>query len=133
MLAKVASEMRTAATRVLSRQSGWQALTWILVLAFGLQSYVTQTHIHGVAASFDVPIAGKVLSKTPTPTNPGDRDAGDCPFCQAIVHAGAFFAPAAIAILLPGCSSEQLWLLHIADPVPGGGAYHWQSRAPPRV
>jgi hypothetical protein len=125
--------MRTGATRVLKGQSGWRALTWILVLAFGLQSYITQTHIHGSAASFEVPAIGKVFGKTPAPAAPGERDDGSaCPLCQAIVHAGAFFAPAAIALFLPVSWIEPY--IHVLAPALSGSAnaYHWQSRAPPR-
>ncbi len=126
--------MRKGATRTLSRgQSGWRALTWILVLAFGLQSYITQTHIHGTASAFDIPAAGKILSKTPAPANPDDRnDASTCPLCQAIVHAGVFFAPAALAIVLPVSWIEHFVLAPTAAPSGSGIAYHWQSRAPPR-
>jgi hypothetical protein len=127
--------MRTATARILNRRqnSGWRALTWVLVLAFGLQSYITQTHIHGAASSFDMPAAGKIFFKTPAPAGSGDRnDAGDCPLCQAIVHAGTFFAPVVLALLLPTSWTEQFVLIRIASPVTGGGAYHWQSRAPPR-
>ena len=127
--------MRTGATRVLtSGQSGWRALTWVLVLAFGLQSYITQTHIHGAASLFDAPVAiGKIFGKAPAPATPGDRDDGsDCPLCQAIVHAGAFFAPVAITLFLPVSWIEPFVHVPVAGLSSGGTAYHWQSRAPPR-
>ena len=118
--------MRTAATRVSvvrRRVSGWRYVTWILVLAFSLQSYVAQTHIHITLHTIDRAAAGKPLASTPAHNkkSPAEDGTDACPFCQAVANASAFFAPAAPLVLPPA-----LW----ADP---SHCLSWQARlvAPP--
>ena len=121
-------------TRI-ARARGEQRLrifTLVLALAFTLQSFVTQTHIHGIATGGETAIV-KVL-KGPAP-NPSPLDSSDnaCAFCQAVAHSGAFFAPAAPVLLLPAFSTAPA-LLPVAVSVAGGVIAHsWQSRAPPKA
>src|SRR5580704_13144026 len=98
------------------RASSWQqVLPMLMLVAFALQSYVTQTHIHFaghvVTGGFTFPDdeskvqTGKVLGTAPDQGNhdkypPGD-DPANCPICQEIMYAGHYVAPAAIAVLLP--------------------------------
>ncbi len=109
----------------------WRALTWILLLAFTLQSYITQTHIHPAAHPAANASIAKITNKAPAPA-PGDPDALNCPFCQAIATAGAFFTPAAPLLILPTqwvkvtMPRVSVILLHPAF------ARGWNSRAPPR-
>ncbi|MDE2185099.1 MAG: hypothetical protein KGJ78_18965 [Alphaproteobacteria bacterium] len=106
-------------------------MTWILLLAFALQSYITQTHMHPAAnPAANAPIV-KNVSKAPA-SAPADRDALNCPFCQAIAMAGAFFTPAAPLLFLPA-----LWVMLAAPHVSvillhPAFARGWHSRAPPR-
>ena len=109
----------------------WRSLTWILLLAFTLQSYITQTHIHPVAHPAANASIVKNASQAPAPA-PADRDALNCPFCQAIATAGAFFTPAAPLLILP-----TLWVRVTPPPVSlvllhPAFARGWNSRAPPR-
>ena len=107
----------------------WRSLTWILLLSFALQSYITQTNIHLAAPpAAKAPIV-KTVNKAPAPA---DRDPLNCPFCQAIASAGAFFTSAAPLLPLP-----SLWA-EVAAPLASVGVarrtftHGWQSRAPPR-
>ena len=111
--------------------SRFRAIAWILLVAFTLQSFVTQVHIHGTfgGGAAGVETLANGLSQGKSPTRNGT---GDCPFCQAITHAGAFSAPSPPALILP------VSLPQTAAPIfPAGtsGAIWpppWQSRAPPR-
>ena len=109
---------------------GWRSMVWVLAIAFVLQSYVVQTHIHGASASLSS--AAKTVSQ---PVGHGKAPAGDsgmdCPYCQAIMHAGSFLAPTAPLLSLP-----SLWIACAAQPgcpaaLSLSPAHSWQSRAPP--
>lgn len=108
-------------------------VTLFALLAFALQSYTTQTHIHkpalpgwaGIAAALDlnVPVKG---DKAPT-----KQDQQNCPLCQGVAHAGAFVSPVAATVLAPTLSVQ------IIAAVLGAGtsfdtlSHNWQSRGPP--
>jgi hypothetical protein len=112
------------------RGIGWQAIVFLLTLAFALQSYLTQTHIHWTSQTSSRTCVSACVASSPHRSSPFG-EAADCPFCQAIVHAGAFFAPAILAIVLP--------CLRVESPVPAmrefmlrtASVRHGQSRAPP--
>jgi hypothetical protein len=112
------------------KTAGLRAVVWILLLAFTLQSYVTQTHIHGAHGVAGV---GVMLAKVPGhDRSPAGNDAADCPFCQAIVHAGAFFTPAALVLFLPFVWVEGVAPSVLAHAISIAAAHSWRSRAPPR-
>lgn len=107
-----------------------RAVTWIVLLAFALQSFVTQTHIHGFLDS--APTITKVLIEGPSHSNaPIHDDTNNCPFCQAITHAGVFATPCTPSLILPAALVEiaapTLFTAAIAIVSP----HPWQSRAPP--
>lgn len=83
---------------------GRHAITLLLLLAFALQSYVTQTHIHGISGTRAENCISKCAGQTPLSHSPFG-DAATCPLCQAITDAGAFFAPAILAIAV-----SHLWV-----------------------
>ena len=109
-------------------------VTCVLLFAFALQSYVTQTHVHGASAAVGrgavVDVVGKVSAGAATPTQ---DDAVACPFCQAIAAAGAFFSPAVVA-LAPRIVQAEVAVLSPAFAglaiAPAG--FSWRSRAPPQ-
>ncbi len=118
------AEVRTA-------RLGWRAVAWMVLVAFFLQSYVTQTHIHGLVQEAGSGIATVHASSLTRSTAPLPGDTNVCPFCQAVVHAGACFVPAASALLPPFALLQRVaaWASNV---FPGGPASHpWQSRAPP--
>jgi hypothetical protein len=114
-------------------ERSFRVFTLVLALAFTLQSFVTQTHIHGSGTTAFEPGIVKVL-KGPAPTqSPFDSSDNACAFCQAIAHSGAFFAPAA-PILLPPATWTLPALLSAVVSVTGNSLAHsWQSRAPPKA
>ncbi|MGH6888572.1 MAG: hypothetical protein ACREHF_05175 [Rhizomicrobium sp.] len=108
--------------------AGWRAVTLVVVLAFTLQSYITQTHLHAQshAGAAQVTLDAPHHGKTPL-----DEGVGACPFCQATVHAGAFFVPSSPVLVLPASPIGFVSFAPTpAAPVPGV-AHTWYSRAPP--
>jgi hypothetical protein len=128
--------MRKAETRlaeVRRGNSGWRFVTWAVLLAFTLQSFVTQTHIHwSPLAGTGVTAAGRLDSPVSQNKSPFEKDKTACPFCQAIIHAGAFFASGAPLLLLPVLRAE--WAIPRLFPaaIRAALAHSWQSRAPPQ-
>jgi hypothetical protein len=131
----IAGFMTNAASRFSRmRRSGSASrlVVAIAVLAFALQSYFTQTHIHilsqGLGLAHIAATQKPEQSKIPLNSSPVD-----CPFCQAVTHAGVFFAPAALLFYV-----SAVWLKSIAfflktrEPF-NASAYDWQSRGPPRL
>ena len=102
------------------------AVTWILLLAFALQSYLTQTHLHAQAFQ---PAARASAHNS----SPADREALACPLCQVVASAGIFLTPAATAAVPPG-----VWSIPTSRaPAETGrttapAGFAWRSRAPPR-
>lgn len=116
------------------RFSGWRHVTWLLVLAFSLQSYITQTHIHFTPHTIDHVAGGKLVANTPAHNkSPADDGTGACPFCQAVANASAFFAPTAPLILPPVSWVEAVSLPIRAGTIGGPTAHSWHSRAPPQL
>lgn len=107
------------------------AFIYLALVAFGFQSYVTQTHIHltaGEASSLAKQVAGHKRS----PENlPNSGDPANCPICQEVLHAGHYVMPAVAASPQPALS---VWTAQneIATPAPlRAPAHGWESRAPP--
>lgn len=107
-------------------------VTLFALLAFALQSYTTQTHIHkptlpgfaGIAAALDID----------APTKDGKAPAKqdqNCPLCQAVAHAGVFVSPSSAAGLLPTLSVQIIAVsLDVAITI-DAVSHSWQSRGPP--
>jgi hypothetical protein len=128
--------MRKAATRfaeVRRGVPGWRFVTWVVLLAFTLQSFVTQTHIHWPPqASGNAAVARLLEIPASQNKSPFDNDKAACPFCQAIVHAGAFFASVPPLLLLPVVWTEGAIPRLTAIVMRLTAAHGWQSRAPPQ-
>jgi len=106
----------------------------MLLLAFTLQSFVTQTHVHFSLHAIDRAAAVKVLvNASDHGKSPIGNDTTDCPFCQAIFSAGAFFIPAPLPLLPPTMWAENVGRSMSASAPDSEIAHSWQSRAPPRV
>ena len=108
-------------------------VAWLSLLAFILQSYVTETHIHVAFPATGTSGIVKLFNALPEHGKPSvPNDATDCPFCQAIVHAGAYFVPAT-QIFIP-------FFVWVSKPTPAlaaraidtASAHSWHSRAPPQ-
>jgi hypothetical protein len=105
----------------------------LIAIAFAMQSFVTQTHIHGVSQGFEGPALVKTFSNVPAQGQaPADNNPVDCPYCQAIAHSGAFFAPAAPLLVPLVLRAERAALGVIVRALGRSPGRNWQSRAPPK-
>ena len=127
--------MHTANAQVIVPRNaglGWRSLTLIVLLAFVLQSYAVQTHIHGVAQANNVSRIAETGSNVPAHNrSPAQSDLTQCPFCQAMVNAGAFLTPATLDLLLPARQMEMQVASAITNRDGRTPAHGWRSRAPP--
>lgn len=110
-----------------SRGGVWRALAGVLLVAFALQSYFLQTHIHNPASQTAI---HTLVSASGHKGAPADSSP-ECPFCQAVTQAGALLLPPTPILLLPGLLVELT-----APPAPLQAisltrARNWHSRAPP--
>jgi len=121
------SEAKT--TRV--RGSCFRAIAWIVLLAFALQSFITQTHIHG-SSSAGATLAASAANLAGHKKAPADDGKADCPFCQAIMHAGAFYAPVAQTLVLPVSWAKIATFFFVAETFVSVPSHFWHSRAPPQ-
>jgi hypothetical protein len=116
--------------------TGWRrALVFVLLVAFALQGYVVQTHIHFAAdaplalgsASHDAKAAvGGHHDKFP----PGE-DPANCPICQEILHTGQFVTPATLSVLPPAVAVSTIVFVDAARPFISVASHSWRGRAPP--
>lgn len=109
---------------------GRRALTLVLLVAFCLQSFVTQTHLHATHAAGSALVA---FQSPHTGKAPLDEGVAACPFCQATIHAGAFFAPAAPAFVIPASWTGITRLTPVSVVRRRAPAHAWRSRAPPQT
>jgi len=118
--------MKTTAI-LLGWKKAWLVIACLLLISFTLQTYITQTHVHGTSTAAIAKILVGPHDKTPIDDGPQD-----CPFCQAVAHDGHFFLSAMPLLLL------SLIGVELATPTFGARknadvpAHNWQSRAPPR-
>jgi hypothetical protein len=124
--------MKVAAARysgIRRTNAASRLLAFITVLAFALQSFIIQTHIH--SGPLNGPAAISAATSSSHSKDSHNKSPADCPFCQAVAHTGAFLTPAAAAMLLP------VWVQNIAlslvvRAMAVARTHGWQSRAPPQ-
>jgi hypothetical protein len=119
----------------------------LMLVAFALQSYVTQTHIHFaghvVTGGFTFPgessggQSDKALGAAQDQGDhdkypPGD-DPANCPICQEIMYSGHYVAPGAIAVLLPTIAVPTFTRVDVALSFISRVSHIWQVRGPPRA
>lgn len=107
-------------------------LALLVAFAFALQSFLTQTHIHGAPASF----GGFAIVKIDAGSSggskaPADNSPLDCPYCQAIAHSGLFFMPAAPLLRLPVELAHSIIAPDFVQVIKSAAILHQRSRAPP--
>ena len=118
--------MKAATVLAKKRSSGWRLIAGLILIAFSLQSWVTQTHIHSATPAAVVKIFHHSQGKAPLDDNPMD-----CPFCQAVAHDGPFFLPT-VPLLILSIAFVELAAPSMRFHRPSEAAAHiWQSRAPP--
>jgi hypothetical protein len=124
LMAKAARMAKQLERAALSR-----LIAALLLVAFGFQSYIAQTHIHDIAAK--TPAA--MVQHSGHNRAPVQNSPLDCSFCQMLTQAGSTLIPDA-ALLVPA----PQWIM-MAVPyylLAGTGTTanpYWQSRAPPSV
>ena len=101
----------------LSRTRLWLIL--LALLTFTVQTYVTQTHIHNVAAGKQVP--GKL------------DDQASCAVCQAALHGGHYLTPQASGFTPLMLSSIGISLATRVAIFVQSASHGWTSRGPPRA
>lgn len=129
----------------LRRVSSWRQLLPMLVLvAFALQSYVTQTHIHFaghvMTGGFSFPDDSSKATLGQAAGDTGDHDKyppGDdpanCPICQEIMYAGHYVAPAFAHVILISLPASTIAVVAAVPLRLFALSHNWQGRAPPRV
>jgi hypothetical protein len=118
----------------------WRQLVLALTLiAFAVQGYITQTHIH-LPAAFEATAtrttAGNIEPGPFASSPPGGGSTDDvqsCPFCQEIVFAGQYLSPAAIGVIPPILSVTILPVAEQRLAEPSKASHSWQGRAPPSL
>jgi len=97
------------------------AVTLFALLAFTLQSYAMQVHVHGARIA--------ALQKPEGTQKPSDT--AHCPICQEILHFGHYVTPSASTIL-PGLLVVP-FAASFAERIGGNSlpSRGWNSRAPP--
>jgi hypothetical protein len=119
-----------AASLLLKQPAARRYVTLFALLAFLLQSFAVQSHIHPLDKPASVAAA---VNNIPAPVKKIDPvDLGSCRLCQELIHAGAFVAPSAFAM---PASQNAAAIIFTALPLLAGmlaPAFAWQSRAPPQ-
>ena len=124
-----------------SRSATSRLVACFALLAFLLQGFALQTHIHQqiqpVIAKLAAPDsqaglpAARLLDQQPRKTN-DPLDQGHCRLCHELVHAGSYVTPTALAL-----AAGLDWITaRIPAPARVFGtsaqAFAWQSRGPPQ-
>jgi hypothetical protein len=123
-----------------ARPTGWRlAIVSVVLVAFVLQGFIVQTHIHfapaGLARLTGYSSADTAPAATGTPGQhakhaPSDNPAY-CPICQVATLAGFFVATTTVVLHVPFAWIETGAPVFTARTVSGAVAHDWQSRAPP--
>lgn len=99
----------------------------VLLLAFSLQSFLVQTHLH--APQWALGFAASDSVSEPTGKLPFDADT--CLLCQEFTHNGHFLTPAAAAVLPPSAVVSLLPLTLAVHLTAKPASHTWHGRAPP--
>jgi hypothetical protein len=102
----------------------------LVLVAFSLQSFLVQTHIHNLPLS--VSAAGGVSLAAPH-DGKAPLDIDKCLFCQEYMHAGAYLTPAAAAVLPPYAAVSLLTFVVAPFVAARTPSHNWMGRAPPRL
>jgi hypothetical protein len=123
-----------------SRPTGWRlAVVSVAFVAFVLQSFLVQTHIHFTPAD-TLRLADYAASHGINPGHPerdghdkypANEDPANCPICQEILHSGQFVTPAAQVYLPPTVAVSTIAVVDVALPVLLALSHSWRGRAPP--
>jgi hypothetical protein len=123
--------MPSRAHAKLLKRNGSSVLRVLVLMAFCLQSFLIQTHVHNLpqstaAASQHVYVSAPHDGKSPF-------DADRCLFCQEYTHAGAYVTPAVAAALPPMMAVGVIALAAAPFLAAKPTSHIWIGRAPPRA
>ena len=111
--------------------AGRLLLVGVMLVAFAIQAFVTQTHVH--PGYSDSVIAFHADKPSPKHDNyPANDDPSSCPLCKEILYSGQFVAPMWAVHFLP---TMAVSLIETAMPPlsrADTASHAWSSRAPPR-
>ena len=109
-----------------------RAVVLLTLVAFTLQGFLTQTHIHQIASGG--PRTVDIFDGVPAPGDkaPAKDTDQNCPLCQQFASAGAFITPSAAATLAPTLSASVIHLLVVPTAQLIAITHIWRGRAPPR-
>lgn len=122
--------------------TGWRlAVASVALVAFALQSFIVQTHVHFTptetarlaAYIASHPIAHAGLDDRHHDKYPANEDPANCPICQEILHSGQFVAPAAHVFLPPTIAVAIIAIVETELPFVVAFSHDWRGRAPPRI
>ena len=129
---------RASRPRMSATLMGWrQALIFAVLVAFTLQGYVFQTHIHFASERAAQPeFAAAAHGATGLPGThhgklPPSDDPDNCPLCQEILHSGQFVAPTATALVAPSAAVSTIAIVDAELPFVLALSHSWRGRAPP--
>lgn len=108
-------------------------VVFVTLLGFGLQSYVTQTHIHLQPVTFGSYDSLKKETPPGQDKYPSRGDPANCPICQEIAHTGQFLTPSAAALALPTMAVSIIAIVAAMPAAAQRPSHAWQSRAPPEA
>ena len=138
------SRISTIATGRLPIAPTWRSIILIFTLiAFALQSNITQTHIHfspGALAGSQAIGESKEISGTGATgladrhpdKYPADEDPA-CPLCQATSLAGLFVTPLAVPVLVPTVFAVVRVSPIAAFVIVQARSHPWRVRGPPII
>jgi hypothetical protein len=122
--------MREFGSQTRAVRGSWRSLLSLAVmLVFGLQSFLVQTHLHNLPQSLSA--AAGISVSAPHSKAPLDTD--KCLLCQEYLHGGAYLTPAAAAVLPPSAVVSLLPLRLAAVIAERPVSHSWMGRAPPRA
>jgi hypothetical protein len=110
-----------------------------MLLAFAIQSIVTQTHVHlsrlsdaGLALQAGKSLLGHDNAPLKQNNAPLNDDPSNCPLCKEILYSGQFVAPAWAVFFLPTLAVSLIETALPAISRSDTASHAWSSRAPPR-
>lgn len=113
------------------------AVVSVAFVAFVIQSFLVQTHIHFTPEALARLAVHNTHAVTDDPAHhdkyPANEDPANCPICQEILHSGQFVAPAAQVYLPPALAVSTIVIVDGALPFIVALSHSWRGRAPPRL
>jgi len=109
-------------------------VTLLALFAFAAQSYVVQTHIHGLPSSrgLSANVAQQAHS-SPVDNSPLDGDPAHCPICQDYLVAGSAALPSVIVAPVPTFVFVAQDIFVALFPARKPLSHSWLGRAPPHA